>query len=258
LGRIGRAAFLRGISRAMLTPVKLRIFAPALLLVVAGCASTTQGSGTVAGAVPTPSGGSSHDFPSTSAAPSTAVSSAAAPSTPADSRPATPSTHPVPANPIRTVNVHAGDGHRYTVKIWAEVKDSTCFDHAYGEQMISFLTKHPCGGLRRLLATTTVQGRPVGFAVSETGFAGTASDPYKWSAEFVRLENADGTGSVNDLLREGYRLPQGPAQVPAGEAFNVIGQDNGVTVWDAWYLDGPTPTNAKPLMELTQDLFLQI
>jgi hypothetical protein len=241
----------------MLTPVMRRIATVALLLAVAGCGSTTGGSGQVSGAGPAPTGSSSPDFPATSSGGSTAPSTPSAPA-PTDTLPATPSTHPVPAAPVRTVAVHASDGSRYTVKIWADVKDDTCFDHAYGEQMITFLTKHPCSGLRRLLGTTSVQGRPVGFAVSETGFAGTASDPYKWSGEFTRLENADGTGSINDLLREGYRLPEGPQQVPSGEAFNVVGQDNGVTVWDVWYLDGPTPTNAKPLIDLTQDLFLQI
>jgi hypothetical protein len=241
----------------MLTPVKLRIIAVGLLVTVAGCASTTQGAGTVSGANPAPSGSSRPDFPSTAASSAAAPASASATAAASASAPASPGPHPAPGRPLRTVAVSSG-GAAYVVQIWADVKDDTCFDHAYGEQMISFLTKHPCTGLHRLLGTTTVGGRPVGFAVSETGFAGTAGDPYKWSGEFTRLENADGTGSINDLLREGYRLPQGPRRVPAGEAFNVIGQDNGVTVWDVWYLDGPTPSNAKPLMKLTRDLFLQI
>jgi hypothetical protein len=71
------------------------------------------------------------------------------------------------------------------------------------------------------------------------------------------LEEADGTGSINDLLREGYRLPSGPGAVPAAEAFNVLGQDNGVTVWDAWYLDGATRTNDSALVQMTKDIFLQ-
>ena len=45
--------------------------------------------------------------------------------------------------------------------------------------------------------------------------------------------------------------------MPSGEAFNVVGQDQGVTVWDVWYLDGSTPTNDPALMKLTEDLFLQ-
>jgi hypothetical protein len=108
-----------------------------------------------------------------------------------------------------------------------------------------------------LLGTTTVKGRPVGFAVSETGFQGPTSDPYKYAGQFMKLEEQDGTGSIADLLREGYRLPSGPSAIPADEAFNVLGQDVGVVIWDAWYLDGPTPNNDPALMAMTQDLFLQ-
>ena len=127
------------------------------------------------------------------------------------------------------------------------MKDGTCFDHAYGQQMIAFLIKHPCRGLERYLGTTTVNGNPVGFAESVTGFVGTAKDPYANSNEFTRLEKADGTGSISDLLREGYRLPLGPPSVPASEAFSVLGQDNGVTVWDVWYLADTTPPNDPAL-----------
>ena len=65
-------------------------------------------------------------------------------------------------------------------------------------------------------------------------------------------------GSLDDLLREGYRLPSGPSSVPSPDAFNVLGQDNGVTVWDVWYLDGPTPYNDRALIKASEDLFLQV
>jgi hypothetical protein len=153
--------------------------------------------------------------------------------------------------------VHAAGGTRYVIKVWADVKDSTCADHAYGRPIITFLTQHPCSGLERYLATTTVGGRPVGFAESAAAFPGTARDPYRWAGRFAALERANGTGSLNDLLREGYRLPSGPAAIPSGEAFNVIGQDQEVSVWDAWYLDGPTPSNDPALIKMTEDAFLQ-
>jgi hypothetical protein len=37
----------------------------------------------------------------------------------------------------------------------------------------------------------------------------------------------------------------------------VLGQDEGVTIWDVWYLDGPTPDNDKALIKMTEDLFLR-
>jgi predicted small secreted protein len=217
---------------------------------LAGCTSTTSGHG--AAEVPTTAASSTPDFPiapATSEPPTETTTQAASTS-------ATSTIHPAPPAPVRTVTVNTHEGTPYVVKIWWDVQDRTCFDHAYGS-IVNFLTSHPCSGLERFLATTTVNGRPVGFAESETGFPGTSRNLYGEAGKFAELEQADGTGSLNDLLREGYRLPSGPTSVPAGEAFNVLGQDQGVTVWDAWYLDGPTPTNDQALIKMTQDLFLQ-
>jgi hypothetical protein len=223
----------------------------ALLLagaLLAACTSTTSGSGHLV----TPSHTGTPDFPSIS--PSTTTPE---PPTSAPVSSPTETTHPVPSSPLRTLRVHAADGITYVVEIWAAVRNRTCFDHAYGQVMVEWLTRHPCSGLTRYLGTTTVGGRPVGFAESATGFPGRPGDLYGEAATFARLEQANGTGSLNDLLREGYRLPSGPTSIPSSEAFNVLGQDQGVTVWDAWYLDGPTPDQDPPLMTMTEDLFLR-
>jgi hypothetical protein len=226
----------------------------ATLLIVAGalaaCSSTTSGTGTVAATRPAVS---TPDFPSVTAP---AISSATPPASASAS--AGGSIHPAPSTPLRAVTVHAPDGTTYDVQIWADVKDDTCFDHAYGQPVVTFLTEHPCSGLRRMLATTTVHGRPVGIAISETGIPGPAGDPYKYSAQFQKLLAEDGTGSIDDLLRDGYRLPSGPSSIPAHEAFNVLGQDNGIAVYDAWYLDGSTPDNDPALIKMTKDIFLQL
>ena len=217
---------------------------------VAGCTSTTNGRG--AAEVPTTAVSSTPDFPSAPAQSDSPVET----TTPATSTSATSTIHPAPAAPIRTVPVTTADDGTYVVQIWWDVRNPTCFDHAYGT-IATFLTTHPCFALRRYLATTTVHGRPVAFAMSSTGFPGTARDLYGEAGKFIQLEEANGTGSINDLLREGYRLPSGPTSIPAGEAFNVLGQDQGVTVWDVWYLDGTTPTNDPALIKMTQDLFLR-
>src|SRR5207247_2533774 len=134
---------------------------------------------------------------------------------PPTSSAATVTLHPAPAQPLKTVTVHAVDGTTYVVQIWADVKNPDCIGHAYGGPITTFLVKHPCLGLERRLGTTTVGGRPVGFNESETAFNGTAKNPYKWASAFGQLELQDGTGSLNDLLREGYRLPSGPSSVPS-------------------------------------------
>jgi hypothetical protein len=217
---------------------------------VAACGSTTNGSGR-AGLPGAPST-SEPGFPSTPVT----TPAETTPVAPASTR-ATQTIHPAPSVPLRSVTVHAVDGATYVVKVWADVRDDTCFDHAYGQPIIGFLTRHPCSDLHRYLATTSVNGRPVGLNESATGFAGTAENPYRDASRFSELEEADGTGSLNDLLREGYRLPSGPTSVPSPDAFNVLGQDQGVTVWDVWYLDGPTPANDPALIKMTQDVFLQ-
>jgi hypothetical protein len=243
------------------TMIRARLGAAVLLTVAAcaACSSTTNGSGNGG---PTSTGRSTPDFPTgaasapadTGAAPTGTTSTGAVPTRAASSGAAV---HPAPADPLRTATVHAADGVTYVIKIWTDVHNDTCFDHAYGQPMITFLTEHPCQGLERVLGTTTVNGRPVGFAESATSFTGTAKDPYVDSGKFRTLVEKDGTGNINDLLREGYRLPSGPTSVPSPDAFSCVGQDNGVTVWDVWYLDGPTPNNDKPLVTMTTDIFLQ-
>jgi hypothetical protein len=230
----------------------VRSVGAALLLAgiaLAACSSTTNGAGT-AGALHQPS--SQRSVTTSVAAPSTspAGTSAAGSST-------GPAIHPAPTAPLRTVTVQAPDGNNYVVQVWQQVDNTTCYDHAHGQPIITFLTQHPCTGLRRYLCTTTVAGQPAAFAEASTGFAGAPGQPYKWASEFKQLEQQDNTGSINDLLSEGYRLPSGPTSVPSAEAFNVLGQDNGVVIYDAWYLDGPTPNQDQALIKMTEDVFLQ-
>ena len=126
---------------------------------------------------------------------------------------------------MRTATVHA-DARTYSIKVWVETTDTDCAAHAYGGPVIAYLKAHPCTDLTRLLATTEVGGRAVGFAQSTLGFTGT-SDNYKAASDFITLLRQDNTGSVNDLLREGRRLPGGPTAIPSGEVFSVLGQDAG-------------------------------
>jgi hypothetical protein len=151
--------------------------------------------------------------------------------------------------------VHTPDGP-YVVQIWATATNGTCTGHAYGKPVIAFLKKHPCQRLRRILGTTTVNGRPVAIAESATSFGPSGNDPYKITGQFVQLLERDGTGSLNDLLREGRRIPQTPGSIPAKEVFKVLSQDNVVTVWDVWYLDGATSGDDPALVKMIEDLFL--
>lgn len=244
--------------------VPLIAVAALIALGAAACSSSVDGHATpptpgAAGAASTP------DLPPVAAGAATpgasnglatAASTAVAPSAPS----AGPSRTviPAPAAPLRTVTTTPTDGRSFVVQVWAQRRDASCADHAYGAPMIAFLRAHPCLGLDRELATTRVGGREVGMSIVTTGFRGTMNDPYATLEHFRALIVKDGTGSIDDLLREGYRLPSGPTSVPTPDAFNALGQDNGISVYDVWYLQGPTPDNDKALVAMTQDIFLQV
>ena len=221
-------------------------------LVLAACASNNVGLGSVASG----SGVSS----ATSTAP---AGSASTPATTPSSSPSTSATpavtvKPAPSTPVRQVSVTSADGKRsYDIAIWWQVNTADCAGHSYGTPVIQYLTANPCHGMTRLLATTTVGGKAVGFAQTSLSFIGNAPQVYQTAGSFAALEEKDGTGSVNDLLREGYRLPSGPASLPSPDAFDVESQDSGVTIVDAFYLSGPTPNNAAPLVQLARDIYLQ-
>lgn len=186
----------------------------------------------------------SHAFPSTTPAPPTASSSA---------------TTPVgPAQPIgRRITFRGTTTQReYRATVWASDTIRNCAAHAYGSRMIAFLRKHPCGPTHRVLATVYAGGTPVDVSVISTSFAGHGPDVYQPTEQFVNLENASGTGSINDLLREGAGMPGASGQVPFREAFEVYSQDTGVTIFDAWYERGPTRDQDPRLVHLEQDWFL--
>lgn len=152
--------------------------------------------------------------------------------------------------------MHGSHG-TYVIKVWAQVHTATCADHAYGTPVINYLKANPCGGLDRLLATTVVDGHRVGFAQSTLGFRGVDPQVYEVAGNFRALVTKDGTGNLDDLFRDGYRLPSGPQHVPSPDAFSALSQDAGVTVVDAWYLDRATPENDQPLVRLATDIYLQ-
>jgi hypothetical protein len=245
-------------QRHLLAVTITAVTVTAVAVLSTACSSTTSGSGggstATGGSAPT----STH---SASPAPSSAFNSgpSTAPISPAPGTPATrPPVHPAPATPVRTVTAKGVDGSTYVIEVWAQNSVTDCAAHAYGTPVIKYLKAHPCYGLERTLATTTVNGRGVGISACSLGFKGaTAGQSYATAGAFQQLVTKDGTGAPNDLLREGYRLPSGPTSVPQPDAFDALGQDNGVTVFDAWYLNGATPYNDKALVTMEQNVFLQ-
>lgn len=215
---------------------------------LAACTSTTSGQGQhIAISTPTTS---ATGLPSTPATTPTSASPSHSP---------TQKIIPAPAHPIKVATITGFDGTKYQVSIWQRRDDPTCVGHAYGQPVIDFLNAHPCyAGVTRLLATITINGREAAFAQSSLSIPSPGStDPYKNSAAFKKLLQENNTGSIIDLLHDGYRLPKGPTAIPAHEAFTVFGQDSGIEIWDGWWLDGPTKDNDPVLIKAAMDIYLQ-
>ncbi|MGH8862156.1 MAG: hypothetical protein ACRDVG_13150 [Jatrophihabitantaceae bacterium] len=226
----------------MRAPTVLAAVATVSVLGVTSCASNVPGRGTGAGPR-NPSSSASSGSTSTGAPSSSSASSSAS-----------------QAKPLRVVSVVADNGDTYVVKVWAEKKVPDCAAHAYGA-VVAFLHKHQCTGLHQVLATTMVGDRDVGIAQRTIGFRGSPGDPYGYRAagKFRALVSKSGTGNLNDLLREGHRLPGGrPTSVPFPNAFSAQAQDNGVSVTEAWYLSGATADNDPALVKMAGDIFLHL
>ncbi len=217
------------------------------------CSSAVTGQGSTGSG--SAGSGSSADFPSQSPTPMLSQSSAL----PSDSIAASPSPSPSTPSPNATYHVvtvqGTSSGRSISVRVYASDTIADCAAHAYGS-IVEFLRKHPCHGAHRVLATTVVGGRTAVLSAVSTSFSGTDTDPYGVTGKFINLERSDGTGSINDLLRDGHPIAGIANRIPQHEVFQVVGQDNGATIFDAWYAHGSTNDNDKTLNNLEVELFL--
>ncbi len=107
---------------------------------------------------------------------------------------------------------------------------SNCANHSYGK-VEAFFSKTPCTSLHRVLATTNSTGHPVVIASNVVTFA-TAEQ----ASQYEALVTSDGTGNINDLLREGATVA-GVTRLPAA-AFASRQDAKQVWVAEAAYTDG--------------------
>lgn len=145
-------------------------------------------------------------------------------------------------------------GGSIDITLYARDHITDCAAHAYGQQLVAFFHAHPCAHADRALLQTTENGRPVALSIISVDEPAPSGDPYQNTDRLRALENADGTGGVNDLLKEGHRPPGWPASIPGTEAFTVSGQDAVAEIYDAFYLDGPTTGQDTDLVDLSQSL----
>jgi hypothetical protein len=160
-----------------------------------------------------------HRWPNQPAgSPTTGTPNAAASSTAAGSNP--------PASPSSPTGLVAAGW-----VLRASDDQADCVAHSYGQVQV-FFTRTPCSSVRRSLFSTERNGRAVVVAASTVSF----DSPSK-AADFLRLVTADGTGNINDLLREGTRYPSSPSKLPsAGFASRQDGLR--VLVAEAAFVEG--------------------
>ena len=127
----------------------------------------------------------------------------------------------------------------YTFRQNAYDKTAKCATFSYGE-IKALLTQVGCTGLTRGLYMTKVDGKNVAISVAEVEMK-TDDD----AAELKSKADSDGTGNVNDLLRDGV-IPDGYPSTKVlinGEyASSIEGRD--VRIVEAAFADGSDSTAA--------------
>jgi hypothetical protein len=122
---------------------------------------------------------------------------------------------------------------------------ANCTAHSYGQVQV-FFARTPCASVHRSLYSTEQDGRGVVVAASTVTF-----DSASKAADYFRLVTADGTGNVNDLLREGVRYPGSPSKLPpAGFASRQDGLR--VLVAEAAFAQGPSDNSDARLREVAR------
>jgi hypothetical protein len=94
-----------------------------------------------------------------------------------------------------------------TFTLQAVQVDSTCAGHAY-DAVAAFFASSDCTGLSRSLWSADAGGKPAVVSLSRVTMPDVAN------AQALRsLADTDGSGNVNDLLREGVSWDGGPAKL---------------------------------------------
>ena len=143
------------------------------------------------------------------------------------------------------------------MSLWAHDVITDCGAHSHGQAFIDYFKAHPCRSATRRLWTTPINGRTLALSIVSVSAQITKvndNPDFEWAQKLVDLENADGTGSVNDLIREGKRIPGAGTSIPANEVFSVLAQDGLVVIIDGWYVTGTTSANDTQLMNIEVDL----
>jgi len=127
----------------------------------------------------------------------------------------------------------------YAVKVTEVTND--CAGHSRGKAKASF-TAENCVKATRTLATGEVGGRPVLFVVSRIEMAtGDAA------ASIKQVLDGNGTGNLNDLLRENKTYPGAPAEMPIS-GYASVQKGKVVAVTEAGFVDDGRSSSEDPAL----------
>jgi len=116
-----------------------------------------------------------------------------------------------------------------------------CAGHARGRLTTFFRTQN-CVKATRTLATGTVDGRPALFVESRIQMASAQA-----AASMKQLLDGNGTGNLNDLLREGKTFPGAPGRMPSS-GYASVQTDTVVAVAEAGFVDQGPSANSDPAL----------
>ena len=138
----------------------------------------------------------------------------------------------------------AGAGQAAPAGFQVRLSDTVtdCAAHSRGKVKETF-RQVPCVKATRSVGTGTVNGRKVLFVVSRIEMSSPDD-----AARIKSVLDGDGTGNVNDLLREGKRFPGGPSRMPPS-GYASVQADQIVGVAEAGYLDGSSSDSDPALRD---------
>ncbi|RJQ82877.1 hypothetical protein D5S17_01330 [Pseudonocardiaceae bacterium YIM PH 21723] len=138
---------------------------------------------------------------------------------------------PSGTSPDKTSTELVADG--FTFERGPEASDTDCAAHSY-DKVVTFFKTTPCVKLdRALYTTTTADGRKVVTALAVVHLGSEAQ-----VTQLKRLTDADSTGNVNDLLREGQRVSGGPASLGRNAAYKSAAKGSVLVIAESGYFDG--------------------
>ena len=120
------------------------------------------------------------------------------------------------------------------------IRDSSqkdCAAHAYGA-IKDYLSAHPCTGMKRAIFLTTVDGKQAVVSLAEVTMPDADT-----AATLKATADTDGTGNVNDLLRESAPSAGLPSKEVLADSEYASSVDGTVVrIAQAAFVDGAKPT----------------